>query len=147
MRIVTVLAAAGLAAGFFGNLALAQQNPIEARRALMKANGRESTLVSKMVKGEEPYDAGKVGAAFDQWEKTAKTIGQYFPENSKDGDTRALPKIWTDRAEFDKMLAKFGSDVTEQKSKATSNLDGLKQAMAVVGKDCADCHKEFRKPQ
>jgi len=50
-------------------------------------------------------------------------------------------------AEFDKMLAKFGSDVAEQKSKATANLDGLKQAMAVVGKDCGDCHKEFRKPQ
>jgi cytochrome c556 len=147
MRIVTALAAAGLSAAFFASMASAQQNPIEARRALMKANGREATLMTKMVKGEEPYDAAKVKGAFDQWEKTAKTIGQDFPENSKEGDTRALPKIWTDKAEFEKLLAKFGKDVEEQKGKATQNLDGLKQAMAVVGKDCGDCHKEFRRPQ
>jgi cytochrome c556 len=140
MRIITVLAAAGLAAAFFASMATAQQNPIEERRALMKTNGR-------MVKGEEPYETAKVAQAFDDWETTAKKFGALFPENSKEGDTRALPKIWTDKAEFDKMLAKFGSDVAEQKSKATANLDGLKQAMAVVGKDCGDCHKEFRKPQ
>ena|SRR5579884_519981 len=147
MRMVTAFAAAGVAASFIIGVASAQQNPIEARKALMKANGREATLVTKMVKGEEPYDAAKVRAAFDQWEKTAKTIGAYFPENSKDGDTRALPAIWTHKAEFERHLAKFGKDVEEQKAKATTNLDGLKQAMAVVGKDCADCHKEFRKPQ
>jgi cytochrome c556 len=128
-------------------MATAQQNPIEERRALMKTNGRHSGVITKMVKGEESYDAAKVGQAFDDWETTAKKFGALFPENSKEGDTRALPKIWTDKADFDKMLAKFGNDVAEQKSKATANLDGLKQAMAVVGKDCGDCHKEFRKPQ
>jgi cytochrome c556 len=135
MRIITVLAAAGLAAAFFASMATAQQNPIEERRALMKTNGRHSGVITKMVKGEEPYETAKVAQAFDDWETTAKKFGALFPENSKEGDTRALPKIWTDKAEFDKMLAKFGSDVAEQKSKATANLDGLKQAMAVVGKD------------
>jgi cytochrome c556 len=58
-----------------------------------------------------------------------------------------LPAVWTNKAEFDKLLAKFGQDVAAEKSKATANLDGLKQAMAVVGPDCGGCHKEFRKPQ
>jgi cytochrome c556 len=145
MKIWAGLAAATMAAAITAGVAWAQQNPIEARQKLMKANGREATLVAKMAKGELPYDAKKVSAAFDQWEKTAKEFGKLFPENSKTGgDTRALPKIWTDRAEFDKHLAAFGKDVTAQKAKATSGLDGLKQAMAVVGKDCKGCHDEFR---
>jgi cytochrome c556 len=147
MRIVTLLSAAGLAAVLYAGFASAQQNPIEERRNMMKTNGRHSALISKMVKGEEAYDAAKVKQAFDDWEATAKKYGSLFPENSKDGDTRALPAVWTNKAEFDKLLAKFGQDVAAEKSKATANLDGLKQAMAVVGPDCGGCHKEFRKPQ
>jgi cytochrome c556 len=145
MKIWTGLAAATLAAAITAGVAWAQHNPIVARLKLMKANGREATVVSKMVKGELPYDAKKVNAAFEQWEKTAHEFGKLFPENSKTGgDTRALPKIWTARAEFDKHLADFGKAVTAQKAKATSGLDGLKQAMAVVGKNCKGCHDEFR---
>lgn len=148
MKIWTGLVAASLAAAITAGVAWAQQNPIEARQKLMKANGREATLVTKMVKGELPYDAKKVNAAFDQWEKTAKEFGALFPENSKTGgDTRALPKIWEDKAEFKKDLANFGKNVAAQRAKATKNVAGLKQAMAVIGHDCNDCHEDFRRPE
>jgi cytochrome c556 len=70
MRIVTLFSAAGLAAVLYAGFASAQQNPIEERRNMMKTNGRHSALISKMVKGEEAYDAAKVKQAFDDWEAT-----------------------------------------------------------------------------
>ena len=37
----------------------AQQDPIAARKALMKANGEQAAIGSKMSKGEEPFDLAK----------------------------------------------------------------------------------------
>jgi cytochrome c556 len=146
MRLVSALALAVSVGAFGAGIASAQQkSPIEEREALMKSFGRAATLTSKMVKGELPYEAGKVGDAFETWGNGIKKFGSLFPEDSKTGgDTRALPKIWSDRAEFEKHIADFEKDVAAQKANAISGLDGLKQAMAVVGKDCGGCHKEFR---
>jgi cytochrome c556 len=145
MKIVSALAVAALVA-FGATAVLAQQNPIEARKALMKANNDNARIVVGMIRGTDPYDAAKVGAAFDQWADTAKKFGALFPENSKTGETRAMPAVWTQRAKFDTLIARFGKDVADTRAKAT-NLDGLKTAMAVIGKDCGDCHETFRRPQ
>lgn len=63
------------------------------------------------------------------------------------GDTRATPAVWSERPKFDAAIAKFAKDVADQRAAAVKDLDGLKAAMAVVGKDCGDCHEPFRKPQ
>jgi cytochrome c556 len=145
MKLITAFAVVLVA---FGSTAvLAQQDPIEARKPLMKANGRNAGIVSKMTKGEEPFDAAKVNAAFDQWTETARKFPALFPESSQTGETRALPAIWTDRAKFEAAIAKFSKDVADNRAQATKDLDGLKAAMAVIGKDCGDCHQSFRKPQ
>jgi cytochrome c556 len=146
MRLVSALTIAALIGAFGAGIASAQQkNPIEERQAIMKSYGREATAMSKMVKGELPYDAAKVNAAFTTWEDGTKKLPELFPPDSKTGhDTRALPKIWTDTDEFKKHLMALAKDVAAEKSKAASGLDGLKQAMAVVGKDCKGCHDEFR---
>lgn len=147
MRVVTVFAAAAVAALVFGvSAVVAQQNPIEARKALMKANNNNARVMVGMLRGTVPYDAAKATAAFDQWADTAKKLGALFPDNSKDGDTEAMPAVWTERAKFEAEIAKFGKDVADNRAKGTTNLDGLKAAMAVIGKDCGSCHETFRKP-
>lgn len=147
MKFATVLALAALAAGVLGVTAVSAQDPISARKDLMKGVGRQAGIVTKMVRGEDPYDAAKVTAAFDTWSDAAKKFGTLFPDNSKDGDTRAMPAVWTDRATFTAKLAAWDKDLADNRAKATSNLDGLKAAMAVLGKDCGGCHETFRKPQ
>ncbi len=126
---------------------MAQSDPLEARKALMKGNGREAGAMVKMVKGEAPFDAAKVNAAFDQWTETAAKFPSLFPANAKEGDTRALPAIWTERAKFEAEVAKFAKDVADNRAKAVANLDGLKVAIAAIGTDCGSCHETFRKPQ
>ncbi|MBS0246952.1 MAG: cytochrome c [Proteobacteria bacterium] len=142
-----------LATGLVATVALAttavvaQQDPIATRKDLMKANGRNAGVIVKMVKGEEAYDPAKVKAAFDQWDETASKFGALFPDSSKEGDTRALPAVWTERAKFDAAIAKFKKDVDDNRAKAMSGADGLKVALGAVGKNCGDCHEAFRKPQ
>lgn len=126
---------------------VAQQDPIAARKALMKANGQHAGVATRMVRGTDPYDAAKVTAAFDQWADTAAKFGALFPDNSKEGDTRALPAIWTERAKFNAEVAKFTKDIADNRAKGTANLDGLKEALAAIGRDCGSCHETFRKPQ
>jgi cytochrome c556 len=148
MKFPTVFAVATLAVVAFGATAVvAQQDPIAARQALMKANGKNAGAVSKIVKGEAPFDAAIVKAAFDQWDETAQKLPSLFPDSSKTGDTRALPAIWTERAKFEADIAKFKKDVDDNRAKAMTGVDGLKVALGIIGKDCGSCHETFRKPK
>ena len=145
MRITGALTIVAMSVAGFVGFALAQQDPVTERENLMKGNNRNAIVVVKMMKGELPYDAAKVNAAFDQWAETAKKFPSLFPDNAKEGgDNRALPAIWTNREEFNRQIAIFAKDVAEQRATATSGLDGLKTAIPIIGKDCDNCHKQFR---
>ena len=142
---LSLIAAAAAVAALCATSVVAQQDPIATRKALMKANGQQAGALSRMARGETPFNAAQVKAAFTHWADAAKQLPALFPENSKTGDTRALPVIWTDRAKFNATVAQFAKDVAEGESKA-SNLDGLKVALAAVGKNGSTCHETFRKP-
>jgi len=98
-----------------------------------------------MMRGTTPYDASKVDPVFEQWADTAQKFPGLFPENSKTGqDTRAAPKIWQTKADFDAKSAEFGKAVAENRDKAKQSLDGLKAAVGAVGKTCDNCHEDYR---
>jgi cytochrome c556 len=143
---LSLIAAAAAIAALCATSVMAQQDPIAARKALMKLNGQHAGAMSKMAKGETPFDAAVVKAAFAQWADTAAKFPSLFPDSSKTGDTRALPAIWTERAKFDAAIAKFAADVKENEAKAT-NVEGLKVALGAVGKNCGGCHETFRAPR
>jgi cytochrome c556 len=127
---------------------IAQSDPIKERQALMKANGQNAGAVGRMVKGEAPFDVAKVEAAFNQWTETAQKLPGLFPDNSKTGEkTRAAPKIWQAKSDFDAKAAAFGKAVADNREKAKGSLDGLKVAVAAVGKACGNCHEDYRLPE
>jgi cytochrome c556 len=124
---------------------LAQQDPVKTREDLMKKNNDHAKAVVQMMRGQAPFDAAAVDAAFKQWAETAQKLPGLFPDNSKTGgDNRASPKIWVNKMDFDAKAAAFVKAVAENHDKAESSLDGLKAAIPVVGKTCDDCHKEYR---
>jgi cytochrome c556 len=125
---------------------LAQSDAVSQRKQLMKGNGQNFSAVNKMAKGEEPYDQAKVNAAFTQWTETAEKIPSLFPEPPKPGeDTRALPKIWETKSDFEAKIAAFGKVVADNKDKV-KNVDELKVAAPLIGKACGNCHEPYRKP-
>jgi cytochrome c556 len=126
---------------------VAQQNPIAARKALMKANDDNARTMVQTMRGLKPFDAAAVEAAFAQWAETAHKFSGLFPENSKTGgDTRATPKIWRNKKDFDEKVAAFGKAVADNRDKAKASLDGLKAAIPAVGKTCDNCHEDYRAP-
>ena len=140
--------AAGLAAAAMATSVLAQSDPIAARMALMKGNNDNFRNVSQMMRGQQPFDAGKVDAAFAQWAETAAKLPGLFPDNSKTGEkTRAAPAIWSNKKDFDEKAAEFAKVVAENRAKAKESLDGLKAAAKPVGDACDNCHKDYRLSQ
>ena len=140
-----MLAVAMIAVGL--TAVVAQSDPIAARKALMKANNDNASNLVKMTRGEAPYDAAKVNAAFAQWAETAQKFPALFPDNSKTGgNTRATPKVWQTRSDFEAKVAAFGKAVADNRDKA-KNVDELKVALGAVGKTCDSCHEQYRARQ
>lgn len=143
MKFVTALATVAIIA--FGVTAVvAQQDPIAARKALMKANGQNAGALSKMVKGEEPFDLAKAKAAFAVFQDAAAKMPNLFPPDSKTGgETTAAPKIWEDMADFKAKFVKFGEDAKAADA-SVKDLDSLKVAFPTIGKNCGGCHELYR---
>jgi cytochrome c556 len=124
--------------------AVAQQDPIAARKALMKANGQNAAAISKMVKGEAPFDVATAKKAFATFQDAAAKMPNLFPPDSKTGgETAALPKIWEDMADVKARFVKLGEDAKAAEASVT-DLDSLKVALGTVGKNCGGCHETYR---
>ena len=141
-------AGAALAAAFLvvgAGAVIAQSDPIATRMGLMKQNEENAIAIVRMMRGQAPFDAAKVDAAFAQWTETAQKLPSLFPDNSKSGPkTRAAPKIWTSKVDFDEKAAAFGKVVADNRDKAKGSLDGLRAAVPAIGNACDACHKDYR---
>lgn len=136
---------AALAVGLSVGAVIAQSDPIAARKALMKGNDDNARAMVQTMRGQKPFDTAAAEAAFAQWADTAQKLPGLFPENSQTGEkTRATPKIWENKKDFDEKAAAFGKAVAENRDKAIASLDGLKAAIPVIGKACDNCHELYR---
>ena len=148
VRIVSAVAAA---AAFSLSLAvaMAQQDPVKARKALMKDNGDQAKIGAAMVKGEAPFDLTKARKIFATFEDTAAKAPALFAEKSIDQPTAddpytASPDIWKNMDDFKARLAKFGTDAKSAAS-SVKDLDSFKAAFGNIGKnDCGACHEKYR---
>jgi cytochrome c556 len=145
MRANVAIVAAALTVALGAGAVIAQSSPIAARKALMKENNDHARELVQMIRGSSPFDGAKVEAAYKQWAETAQKLPGLFPPDSKTGDkTRATSKVWETKADFDAHSAAFGKAVADTRAQAVASLDGLKAGIAVVGKACDDCHKDYR---
>ncbi len=141
IRAVFAVVAIALGVG----VALAQQDPIAERKALMKANGDQAKIGGDMMKGDAAFELEKAKKIFATFEDAAAKMPSLFPDNSKTGgDTAADPKIWESLDDFKARFVKFGADAKEAASKVT-DLDSFKAAFGNIGKnDCGGCHEKYR---
>ncbi|HEX4411509.1 MAG TPA: cytochrome c [Xanthobacteraceae bacterium] len=139
----TVLAIAIVAMGVCA--ATAQQDPIAARKALMKSNGEAAKTAGAMIKGEAPFDLAAAHKIFATFQDAAAKMPALFPDNSKTGgDTSADPKIWENMPDFKAKFAKFGEDA-KAADESVKDLDSFKASMGDIGKnDCGGCHQMYR---
>ncbi len=137
-----VLVATTLALGV--SFAIAQQDPIAARKALMKKNGDEAKIGNQFMKGEAAFDLAKAKAIFATYQDAASKMPNLFPDNSKTGgDTAALPAIWEKKADFVAKSKKPGDDAKDAAAKVTDEAS-RKAAFPAVQKNCGACHETYR---
>ena len=145
-RIVSLVggAVALLVMGATAAAVLAAEDPILARQALMKENGKDTKLGAAMAKGETPFDLAKAKMIFDAYADSAAKMPSLFPESSKSGhDTTASPKIWGDMAAFKAQFATFGKDAGEAKA-SVKDLATFRAAFGKITKECGACHDKWR---
>lgn len=127
---------------------LAAADPIATRQALMDSLAASAGLAGGVQKGEVAYSPAVGKAALTAAAATALAYGDYFPEGSDAGKTKASPKIWTDRAAFDTELAKFQEAAVAAAAGAGRNGPADAAAFVELFKPvmgtCKSCHEGFR---
>jgi cytochrome c556 len=129
---------------FAGSVAFA--DPIKDRQALMKERGKLAGQLSKVVKGEEDFDAAAVLTTLKALQANAEKFDaeKLFPAGSDKGDTTAAPKIWEDKAGFNAAEDKLLADVKAAVASPPADVDALKAQLNTIGGDCGTCHQTYR---
>ena len=146
-----VIAAVAVAA--MPNMADAQMagKTIDARRALMKNNGKNMKVIVGFVK----EGMGTTADAAKSARMIASNLAQlpnHYPkgtaQGSGAGNTRAKAEIWTEWARFTGGAAK-GNELALKLAMAadTGDKGAIGKALGALGKGCGGCHKAFRGPK
>lgn len=132
-----------------GHAAKAAKRAIDARRGYMQMIAMNLGPLGAMAKGEADYDAGVAGTNSANLALLANIDMDFlFPEGSGNdafkGDTRTMPAVWTDAADWDEKTKAFSVAAQALADAAPNGLDALKGAIGGVGGSCGGCHKAFR---
>ena len=126
------------------NAAVADDNPIVQRKAILKGIGDATKPIAAMLKGEAPYDNATVQKSLATIADGAKKLPDLFPDNSKTGDdTAALPKIWEEKAKFNAIYTKLVSSATAAEG-TIHDQASLKTNIGSVLGNCKSCHDDYR---
>lgn len=145
-RKLVLVAAIVVAAGGFapGGASFAQGiDPIQTRQAGQDLIAGDFAGIKAVIaaKGDVKTLEGPA-KAISRW---AKLFPSLFPPGSDTGETKAAPKIWTEKPEFEKAALRLS---TEADALATAAKAGdaaaVEAAFKSVSEACGACHKEYR---
>jgi len=122
---------------------------IDARQSYFTLLGANIGPLAAMAKGDIPYDAGAAELHAGHLELLADyTVTPHFPEDSskadRTGDTRALPEIWDNLADFESKHGDLEDPVAALADVAGDGRAALGQAVSKVGEACKACHDDYR---
>ena len=109
---------------------------------------RDSMMVlGAMAKKETPFDANAVQANAKTIEHELTKAAKLFPEGSDQGDveTWAKAEIWSDRANFDKILQNGIEAAVAMQS--VEDEAAFMPALRALGNSCKTCHDKYRRPR
>ena len=118
------------------------ERAIEYRQAVFKIVSGNFGPLSQVAQGKADFKPEIVSRQASRLAQIATFVGDAHPDISKEGKTRALPVIWSNRKEFDHIVADFAAhtrtlaEVAENSSSAGEEFKG---AVAAVGNDCKSC--------
>ena len=143
-RTVVWAAAAGVALSLgVACVAVSAGNPMEERQATMKQVGQTMKEAGALT-SPATYDAAKAKTLMDGVAGAAKKLhGLYPPGSGADPKSAAEPKIWENKADFDKRLTEMGALAAA--AGKTTTAETFKPAFGALGATCKSCHDIYRK--
>ena len=115
---------------------------IKGRKAIFSENYQNAKKISILLKSKKIEEAKPL---MQKMSDNYKKLLNYFPENTKEGfKTEALPSIWENKDEFNALMQKASSDMT-QLAKAIDTAEDLGVIQKkLMWSNCSACHKKFR---
>jgi len=115
---------------------------IKGRKAIFSENYQNAKKISVLLKSKKIEEAKPL---MKKMSDNYKRLLDYFPENSKEGfKTEALPSIWENKDEFNALMQKASSDMT-QLAKAIDTAEDLGVIQKkLMWSNCSACHNKFR---
>ncbi len=138
--VLGALAAAGAAVA---------QDPIKARQAEFKEFGKRMGAIKDVVIDKKGGTLAQVAADAEYVAGKIPQIPSWFPPGSDQGETRALPAIWQNFADFE-AKARNAHQLALALVAAAKSGDQLAtaQAFGKLGQEgCGGCHQPYRRPQ
>jgi cytochrome c556 len=120
-------------------------DPVSLRMNMMSDVGAAIGPLVKMIKGEAEYDAQLAEMSFRVMNAVALGYADQFPEGSDTGHgTEAAPKIWEDKAGFEKAVAGLLADTEAALAAKPADLESFKPVFGKVSQNCKNCHESYR---
>lgn len=123
--------------------ALADSAAISQRKALLKAIGNATRESGQIMRGEKPFDLARAQASLKSIADDSAKLPELFPEDSKTGDTKALPVIWDEKEKFSALFVKLAADATAARASIKDEAS-FKAEMPKVFGSCGGCHTSYR---
>ncbi len=145
MRVRLMAMALG-AAALAGTAAFAQGGDVIAeRRAGFKRMGEHMQAMKAVV--DNKGDVRPLTATIDDMVAWYRSVPGRFPPGSARGDTRALPAIWAEKANFDTVANNMVNQLQVLRTAAASGDGGaFATAYGQTGQTCGTCHRPYRAP-
>jgi cytochrome c556 len=150
---ITALAATVLLAGCGqsggGAGAQADDSPeaqaYEFRHAVMELVARKNGILGGMARGEVPDDQALFTKSATDLVALAGMVTEGFQTPGAVAQSRSLPDIWTNMADFTQKAADFENAARAVAAAAQSgNFAGAKELAGNIGPTCGGCHRPYR---
>ncbi len=145
MTVSRTILLGAVAVAISAGAAFAADDVIKARKEGFKGfKGAMDGIKAIVVDGQgDLADVAKHAATMSV---PASKIVMMFPAGSDQGDTKALPAVWSDTAGFTAKAEAFEAAVAKlTAASATGDKGAIMEAFKGVGGSCKGCHDTFRK--
>ncbi|MFB9970797.1 c-type cytochrome [Pseudoroseomonas cervicalis] len=123
--------------------AQAQGDVIATRKEGLKRMGAEIEAIKNSLDRGEPV--APLAARAQAMAGFFQTLPGLFPPGSDQGDTRARPTVWSDRAGFETASANMVAALGKlQQAAASGDAGATATAFREAGATCGACHRAYR---
>lgn len=126
--------------------ALRVEDAIRYRKATMVMIKWHFDRLSHLAKGVIPFSRDEAERNAVWLDALSKNAAEGFIPGSQEGDTRALPAIWSDREKFRTLVERFQADASKLREMVRKGETAtIKSQLDSMARTCKSCHDDFKK--